>query len=83
LTLRDRLTQAREEAADATPLVFCSISAEYLDAYNEYIAMDDVGGLTVWSEARVYFPLTYDGGLWIGSAPRDPCLEIVKPMGGG
>lgn len=37
---------------------------------------------TAWSDARVYFPVVYDGIEWVGSAPRDPCGEACNHMGG-
>jgi hypothetical protein len=37
---------------------------------------------TVWTETRVYFPVVYDGKEWAGSAPRHPCSEATKHVGG-
>jgi len=37
---------------------------------------------TLWTKARVYFPVCYDGAEWCGSVPRDPGEEIVKHVGG-
>jgi hypothetical protein len=39
---------------------------------------------TVWGPKYVYFPLTYDGGRWIGYAPRFPDdREKTYTQGGG
>jgi hypothetical protein len=44
---------------------------------------DEDSAFTAWTETRVYFPATYDGGSWIDSVPRHPCDEATKPVGGG
>lgn len=38
---------------------------------------------TAWTAKRVYFPAGYDGRYWVASAPRNPCDEQVKAVGGG
>ncbi len=38
---------------------------------------------TAWGRDRVYFPLSYDGSEWIGSAPRNPSFEKLSHQGGG
>lgn len=38
---------------------------------------------TAWGRDRVYFPLSYDGAEWIGSAPRNPSFEKLSHQGGG
>lgn len=35
-----------------------------------------------WTEARVYFPVCYDGSEWMGSAPRNPDVEGQSHVGG-
>ncbi len=37
---------------------------------------------TLWTKNRVYFPLSYDGAEWVGSAPRNPCDEAMTHNGG-
>jgi hypothetical protein len=37
---------------------------------------------TLWTEKRVYFPVTGDGSEWVGSAPRHPCEEKTDHQGG-
>ncbi len=36
---------------------------------------------TLWTKTRVYFPVQHDGSEWCGSAPRNPCEEIMKHFG--
>lgn len=38
---------------------------------------------TVWTENTVYFPITYDGAEWAGSASRHPDGAPTKHQGGG
>ena len=47
--------------------------------------MDIVRGgvpFTAWTKDRVWFPAMYDGNEWAASAPRNPCDEITKHIGG-
>jgi hypothetical protein len=37
---------------------------------------------TLWTMARVYFPVTYDGKESVKSVPRDPCDELTDHVGG-
>ena len=37
---------------------------------------------TVWTAARVYFPVVYDGREWVGSVPRNPGPEATMHQGG-
>jgi hypothetical protein len=36
----------------------------------------------IWTEERVYFPVTYDGSESLGSAPRNPTSEGQSHVGG-
>jgi len=36
----------------------------------------------VWTETRVYFPVTYDGSEWLDSAPRNPQAKGQGHAGG-
>lgn len=38
---------------------------------------------TVWTKARVYFPVCYDGAEWVDSVPRNPNGEASGHFGGG
>jgi hypothetical protein len=38
---------------------------------------------TAWGRKYVYFPVWYDGSVWVGHAPRNPCNEATKHQGGG
>ena len=35
-------------------------------------------GFTAWTEARVYFPVEYDGNYGVMSVPRHPCHEPTQ-----
>lgn len=35
---------------------------------------------TAWSDKWVYFPLAYDGSVYVGWAPRNPCDISMKPQ---
>ena len=37
---------------------------------------------TLWTSRRVYFPVQYDGSEFAGSAPRNPCAEKTRHVGG-
>lgn len=37
---------------------------------------------TAWGEKYVYFPAAYDGSEWVAKAPRNPCDEPTKHVGG-
>jgi hypothetical protein len=37
---------------------------------------------TAWGRDWVYFPICYDGGEWVGHAPRNPCDTAMKHQGG-
>ena len=36
---------------------------------------------TLWTTARVYFPVQYDGAESVASAPRNPCSEAMDHVG--
>lgn len=38
---------------------------------------------TVWTQDRVYFPVSYDGEESAGSVARNPCSEVTEHIGGG
>lgn len=38
---------------------------------------------TVWTKNRVYFPVCYDGGEWVGSVSRHPDGKPTNHQGGG
>jgi hypothetical protein len=38
---------------------------------------------TLWTKTRVYFPLCFDGGEWVGSVSRTPDGIPTPHMGGG
>jgi len=72
------LRRAMFEAGDPGP-VECQYSAEKL-AIREHEAGPH---FLAWSPTRVYFPVKYDGDVWVESAPRNPANERLYPVGGG
>jgi len=38
---------------------------------------------TLWTKARVYFPVCYDGSEWVGSVARNPDGKATPHQGGG
>jgi hypothetical protein len=68
---------------DTTPVVACTLSEHELDVVF-YAGFGGCEGepFTLWTEARVYFPVVYDGAEWCGSAPRNPCEEKTAHQGG-
>lgn len=73
-----RLRRAMFEAGDAGP-VECRLTAEQLAETAWKVAPH----FLAWTPTRVYFPVKYDGGEWVESAPRNPCDEHQYPVGGG
>lgn len=81
-TWRNALRAAMEEASDPGPIVAVAPNEDALD-----VAFDnDFGGvegpeILVWTERRVYFPVTHDGAEWLDSAPRHPQPEGQPHVG--
>lgn len=81
-TWRKRILQAKEKAKDTTNLlsVVGDVDSEFTEEF------DNNGfekPFTAWSEARVYFPICYDGSQWVGSVSRHPDDKPTWPQGGG
>jgi hypothetical protein len=82
-TWRKELQQARASAGDQSEIVAVSPGETVLD-----VSFDDgYGGaegpaVLIWSEERVYFPMTYDGSEWLDSAPRNPQPDGQAHVGG-
>jgi hypothetical protein len=72
-----------ERGLDDTPVV--AVAPEGIDLDREFDG--GYGGsegepVLIWTEARVYFPVVYDGAEWMGSAPRNPTDEGQRHVGG-
>lgn len=75
-----------DKARGDEPLVACTLSSEAaVKEFDEGFGGDieDAEPFTAWSQTRVFFPVVYDGSLWVGSVPRDPCDEVTEFQGGG
>jgi hypothetical protein len=69
--------------ADSLDGMVCTLTAEELQVefYGGYGGHNGKS-FTAWTDARVYFPVVYDGAEWVGSAPRNPCDEATEHQGG-
>ncbi len=72
------------EAGDSGPIIYCTLTDEKMErVFNTGFGGNEGEQFTAWSDARVYFPVNYDGAEWVGSAPRNPCDESTQHIGGG
>ena len=55
----------------ASQIVDCSPNRLDL-IWDEVIEFGDFKGYTVWTEKRVYFPISFEGHTWVESVSRDP-----------
>ena len=64
-------------------VVYCTLADEQLDKEfdNDY-GLENGEPFTCWTLRRVYFPACYDGREWVESAPRHPCGEATRHIGG-
>jgi hypothetical protein len=83
-TWREELQQARETAGDQSEIVAVSPSETVLDvSFDDGYGGSEGPAVLVWTEARVYFPVVYDGAEWLDSAPRNPQPDGQAHVGGG
>lgn len=54
----------------------------WTDSFDHGYGCHNGSPFTLWTTKRVYFPAVYDGAEWVASAPRNPCNEAVKHVGG-
>jgi hypothetical protein len=70
--------------ADTSKIVACTLDDAGLDReFDDGFGGTEGAAFTLWTEARVYFPVCYDGAESVGSAPRNPCDEACDHVGGG
>ncbi len=64
-------------------VVSCTLTQEELDLHfdNGY-GGEEGKPFTVWTEGRVYFPVTYDGSEWCSSVSRYPNEKATYHKGG-
>ena len=64
-------------------LIACTLSKEELntelDSYSEIKPLE----FTAWTKSYVFFPVVYDGSIWVGFSYRDPCNIPTEFQGGG
>jgi hypothetical protein len=79
-TWRDYLFKAINNAGEDpdSAIVATTLSDRYIDANVDGYNRASEQQWIVWTMARVYFPIIFDGYVEIGSVPRDPCLEQVS-----
>jgi hypothetical protein len=80
-TWREHFESARSD--DSTRVIAVAPDEATLDVpfYDGYGGSEGPAVL-IWTEARVYFPVVYDGSEWIASAPRNPVAEGQHHVGG-
>lgn len=80
-TLREHLEEAKNTAKDYSDAVWTNLTDDQLDSVVEY-GSDHAWNL--YTERFVYFPINYDGMLFVGFATRNPDAEnLSKPQAGG
>ena len=73
------LKEAMHRSGDDGPVLACSVAEADMAKRDHEVAPH----FSAWTPTRVYFPVKYDGGVWVESAPREPSAEQLYPVGGG
>ena len=81
---KDLISEAMEEKKESwKDVVQCTLSKEDLLAeFDDSYGATEGRPFTLWTKERVYFPAVYDGEERVASAPRNPCDEATRPVGG-
>lgn len=80
-TWRELLNEAMREALDHRPITVAP-SEDVLDVeFDDGFGTPKGPSVLVWTEARVYFPVAFDGVEWMDSAPRHPTREGQPHVG--
>ena len=83
-TWRKEIAEEMEISHDVGPIIACTLDDAGLDRiFDSGFGSAEGASFTAWTDARVYFPVCYDGSEWVGSAPRHPCNEATDHQGGG
>lgn len=79
-TWRAKLTEAMRAAKDAGPVLAAAgdLDKEFYAGFGSAEGPE----VLIWTQTRVYFPVTYDGAESLGSAPRDPQSAGQRHVGG-
>ncbi len=65
-------------------IVSCTLTEEDLcEMFDPDFGCTNGKRFTLWTEARVYFPVTYDGAEWVRSVSRNPDGNPTEHVGGG
>ena len=65
-------------------VVSCTLTEEELcEQFDDDYGCYEGKPFTLWTKTRVYFPVVYDGAVWVGSAFRDPNGKPTSHCGGG
>lgn len=82
-TWAEELAAAMESAQDPGPVVaYAPDEAAFAEQFDSGYGGAEGPAVLAWTERRVYFPVTYDGSEWLGSAPRNPQAEGQGHEGG-
>lgn len=82
-TWRDCFEDERNFAGDTSPVVAVAPDEAVLDVrFDGGYGSAKGPDVLIWTEERVYFPVTYDGAESLGSAPRNPTSEGQPHVGG-
>lgn len=82
-TWRKELDAAMQGADDPGPVLAVAPSDAVLDIpFDGGYGGSEGQPMLAWTEARVYFPVVYDGAESIGSAPRNPVPDGQGHVGG-
>lgn len=80
----DDLKKAMETRGDDFSAKVCTLTDEQLkQTYPDTNFYSYCQAFTAWGENWVYFPVGYDGYVWVGAVPRNPCETATEPQGGG
>lgn len=64
-------------------VVSCTLTEEELcESFDAGYGEPEGKPFTLWTKARVYFPLVYDGAEWVGSVSCNPDENPTEHFGG-
>lgn len=82
-TWQEELEAAMEKVADPGPvLAYAPNEAAFAVQFDAGYGGAEGPPVLAWTERRAYFPVTYDGAEWVGSAPRSPVPDGQEHVGG-
>lgn len=82
-TWRKELIRAMSANVDAGPVIaYAPDEAAFDVEFDDGYGAAEGKPVLAWTRDYVYFPVTYDGSEWIGSAPRNPTAKGQVHVGG-